>query len=118
MIFRSPYPDVGIPEVPFPQFLLRRATELGDQPALIDAPTQPTLTYGELADSVGRVAANLTARGLHRGDVFAIMTPNLPEFAIAFLGVLSKEQTLVEAYRFQPVTSWPCARRTMDFRIL
>ena len=118
MIFRSPYPDVGIPEVPFPQFLLRRSTKLGDQPALIDAPTRPTLTYGELADSVGRVAANLTARGLHRGDVFAIMTPNLPEFAIAFLGVLSKEQTLVEAYRFQPVTSWPCARRTMDFRIL
>jgi acyl-CoA synthetase (AMP-forming)/AMP-acid ligase II len=100
MIFRSPYPDVGIPEVPFPQFLLHRATELGDQPALIAAPTRPTLTYGELADGVGCVAANFTARGLHKGDVFAIMTPNLPEFAIAFLGVLSQEQTLVEDIDF------------------
>ena len=89
MIFRSPYPDVGIPEVPFPQFLLHRAAELGDRPALIDAPTRRTLTYGQLADGVGRVAANLSARGMRKGDVFAIMTPNLPEFAVAFLGVLS-----------------------------
>ena len=44
MIFRSPYTDVGIPEVPFPQFLLHRAAELSDKPALIDAPTRRTLT--------------------------------------------------------------------------
>lgn len=89
MVFRSPYPVVRIPDVPFPQFLLHRATELGDKPALIDAPTRRTLTYGQLADGVDRVAANLTSRGMRKGNVFAIMTPNLPEFAIAFLGVLS-----------------------------
>jgi len=89
MIFRSRYTDVGIPEVPFPQFLLHRAAELSDKPALIDAPTRRTLTYAQLADGVGRVAANLSVRGMRKGDVFAIMTPNLPEFAVAFLGVLS-----------------------------
>lgn len=89
MIFRSPYSDVGIPEVPFPQFLLDRAGELSDTPALIDAPTRRTLTYAQLADGVDRVAANLSARGMRKGDVFAIMTPNLPEFAVTFLGVLS-----------------------------
>jgi acyl-CoA synthetase (AMP-forming)/AMP-acid ligase II len=36
-----------------------------------------------------RVAASLFARGMRKGDVFAIMTPNSPEFVIAFFGVLA-----------------------------
>ncbi|HEV8194473.1 MAG TPA: hypothetical protein VGP82_23725 [Ktedonobacterales bacterium] len=36
MIFRSPYPDVTVPDVPFAEFVLRHADRLADKPALID----------------------------------------------------------------------------------
>lgn len=39
MIFRSPLPDVLIPEMPFTPYVLRRATELAGKAALIDGPT-------------------------------------------------------------------------------
>ena len=32
MVFRSPYPDVVVPEVALTPFVLRRALELGDKP--------------------------------------------------------------------------------------
>jgi len=88
MIFRSPSPHVPIPAIPFARLVFHRADEIADRPALIDAPTQRTLTYRQLVDDVHRAAASLYARGFRKGDVFALMTPNSLEFAIAFFGVL------------------------------
>jgi len=51
-MIRSPFPDVAIPDVPLTAFVLARAGELGDKPALIDAPTGRTITYTQLADAV------------------------------------------------------------------
>lgn len=87
MIVRSPHPDVDIPVVSFTSFVLERAERLGPKPALIDGPTGRTLTYGELATAVRHAAAGLAARGLRAGDVFALCSPNLPEFAVAFHAV-------------------------------
>jgi acyl-CoA synthetase (AMP-forming)/AMP-acid ligase II len=87
MIYQSPYPDVGIPNVSLPSFILKSVDERAPQPALIDGPTGRTLTYGELRKAVAACAGGLVARGLEKGDVFAIYSPNLPEYAIAFYGV-------------------------------
>jgi acyl-CoA synthetase (AMP-forming)/AMP-acid ligase II len=84
-VFRSPHPDVEIPDTPLPDFVLARARELGDQPAVIDAPSGRTITYGQLADSVRAVAAGLGERGFAKGDILAHYAPNLPEYAVAFL---------------------------------
>jgi acyl-CoA synthetase (AMP-forming)/AMP-acid ligase II len=84
MIFRSPYPEIDLPATPLTPFVLRRARERGDKPALIDAVSGRTITYGQLYEAVRRVAAGLTARGFGKGDVFAIYSPNIPEYAIAF----------------------------------
>jgi acyl-CoA synthetase (AMP-forming)/AMP-acid ligase II len=89
MIFKSIYPEVTIPEVSLPEFVLHRAQELGNKPALIDGPSGRTLTYGQLAGAVSKAAAGLAARGFKKGDVFAIYSPNLPEYAVAFLAVAS-----------------------------
>jgi acyl-CoA synthetase (AMP-forming)/AMP-acid ligase II len=86
MIYRSPYPDLEIPDVPFHEFVLARADELGDKPALIDGPSGRTLTFAQLKAGVMRVAGNLAARGFKKGDVLAIFAPNCPEFALAFFG--------------------------------
>jgi acyl-CoA synthetase (AMP-forming)/AMP-acid ligase II len=87
MIFRSPYVDTTIPEVPLTQFVLQRAAELGDKPALIDGPSGRTITHGQFAEVVRRVASSLARRGLGKGDVLAIFSPNLPEYAVTFHAV-------------------------------
>ena len=89
MILRSPHPDVEIPDVPLAAFVLSRARELGDKPALIDGPSGRVLTYERLAADVERAAAGLAKRGFGKGDVFAIHSPNVPEYALAFLAVAS-----------------------------
>jgi len=87
MIFRSPYPDVTIPDSPVTPFVLRRATELAEKPALIDAATGDTLSFGELASSIRRAAGGLAARGFGKGDVLAIYSPNTLAYPIAFHAV-------------------------------
>src|SRR5215469_11989587 len=82
MIVKSSSPDVSISE-----FVLRHAERLGDKPALIDGPSGRTLTYRQLADSVKKTAAGLARRGFKKGDVFAIYSPNVPEYAVIFLAV-------------------------------
>lgn len=87
MIYQSPHPDVEIPDVSLPSFITENVGERTSQPALIDGPTGRTLTYGELQKTVAACAGGLADRGLEKGEVFAIYSPNLPEYAIAFYGV-------------------------------
>jgi acyl-CoA synthetase (AMP-forming)/AMP-acid ligase II len=87
MVIRSPFPDVEIPDVPLTNFVLAHAGELGDKPALIDAPNSRTITYAQLRESVRAVAAGLSARGFGKGEVFAHYAPNLPAYAVAFHAV-------------------------------
>jgi acyl-CoA synthetase (AMP-forming)/AMP-acid ligase II len=86
-IVLSPHPDVTVPDVPLHEFVLADAMGRADQAALVDGPSGRTLTYGQLAGGVRRVAAGLAARGFAKGDVFAIYSPNVPEYALAFYGV-------------------------------
>src|SRR5215213_1571548 len=87
MIIKGPYPDISIPETALTPFVMHRAQELGDKPALIDGPTGRTVTYKQLADSISIVAHNLAQRGLKKGDVCGILSPNCPEYGIAFHAV-------------------------------
>src|SRR5262245_50991714 len=87
MIFKSPYADVEIPNIPLTRFILERIQAYGDHPALIDGPTGRTLTYRQLAGAIRLVASSLSKRGFGTGDVFAIFSPNLPEYAVAFHAV-------------------------------
>ena len=89
MIFRSPYKEVTIPEVSLVEFILHRAEELGEKPALIDGLTNRVMTYGELSSMVKRAASGLAERGFRKGDVLALLSPNLPEYAVAFYAVVS-----------------------------
>ncbi|HYY57542.1 MAG TPA: 4-coumarate--CoA ligase family protein [Pyrinomonadaceae bacterium] len=76
-----------IPDVALTEFVLRGAGRWGEKAALIDGPTGRRITYAELAGSVRSVAAGLSARGLQKGEVCAIYSPNCPEYAIAFHAV-------------------------------
>jgi len=89
MIFRGPFPQITIPEIPVSTYVLQHAREHGSKTALIDGPSGRTISYSELTDQISRVAASLAKRGFKKGDVFGILSPNLPEYAIAFHAVAS-----------------------------
>src|SRR3954465_15842260 len=84
MIHRSPLPDVDIPDEALTTYALHRARELGDKPALVDGPTGRALTYAALEQGVRSLAGGLVARGFAKGDVLALMAPNVPEYAVVF----------------------------------
>ncbi len=88
MIFKSPFPSIALPEVPLHDFVLSKARQFPDKAALIDGPSGRTITYKQLAGGIQMVASNLVKRGLKKGEVVAIYSPNVPEYAIIFHGVI------------------------------
>ncbi len=86
MSYASRYGDVHIPDEPITTYVLRGGESRSDKPALIDGPTGRTLTFGDLEAQIRALAGGLRSRGFGRGDVLAILAPNMPEYAIAFHG--------------------------------
>jgi acyl-CoA synthetase (AMP-forming)/AMP-acid ligase II len=86
IIHTSPLPDVEIPDVTVTEVVLRRAAQVPDRIALLDGPTGRSLTYAQLSAAIHAFAGGLADRGLGPGDTIALMSPNIPEFAIVFHG--------------------------------
>ncbi|MGV9710989.1 AMP-binding protein [Gordonia sp. NPDC003424] len=66
--------------------ITRWLAERADEPAIVheaEDGSVRTLTYGELADQVGRVAAGLIELGVGEGDAVGIYLPMIPEAVIA-----------------------------------
>jgi acyl-CoA synthetase (AMP-forming)/AMP-acid ligase II len=84
VIYRSPLPDIEIPDLPLTTYVLAGATGWGDKPALIDGATGRTLSYAGLDSAVRSLAGGLVASGFAKGDVLALMAPNVPEYAVVF----------------------------------
>ena len=86
--YASPFAPVPIPDLPIGELVLAHANRLADKPALIDAASGRTLTYGTLREQVHAFATHLASCGFRKGDVVAILMPNLPEYAVVFHGVV------------------------------
>ncbi len=89
MIFRSPFPQPEIPDVSLAEYVIGEAASRGDKPALVDGPSGRTITYAQLAGTVRAAAGGLADSGFGKGDVLGLLSPNLPEFAVAFFAAVS-----------------------------
>jgi acyl-CoA synthetase (AMP-forming)/AMP-acid ligase II len=87
VVLASPYPDVAIPDVSVPAFVLGANADRPDAVALIDAMRGDSITHGQLAGYVDRVAAALHEKGLRKGDVVAIFSPNTAWYPVVFHGI-------------------------------
>src|SRR6185437_10084791 len=85
MIYRSPFPDVVIPNISLSELILERARVHGGRTALVDGTTGDRTTYSQLVRAVERTAAGLAQAGFGKGDVAVLCVPNCPAFAVAFL---------------------------------
>jgi acyl-CoA synthetase (AMP-forming)/AMP-acid ligase II len=88
MIYRSPEPDIEIPDVTLTEHVLGGATGRGDEPAFIDGASGEVTTYAQLAARVDEVAAHLQSRGIGKGDVVGLVGPNSAQWGIAYHGIL------------------------------
>lgn len=87
MIYKSPCPDVTVPAITLHDFVLEALRAQGSRTAIVDGATGRALTAEQIVGGVERLATGLAKRGIGKGDVVAILSPNLPEYAIVFLGV-------------------------------
>jgi non-ribosomal peptide synthetase component E (peptide arylation enzyme) len=84
-LYRSPYPAVQLPNVPYHKFLLDRMAQHDQaKPALVDSVTGRALTYGALRSGIEAFGAWLLRRGFGKGQTLALISYNLPEYAIVF----------------------------------
>ena len=89
MILRSPYPDVDIPDTPLVPFVFKRAAEFGDKTAIVCAASGRSYSYAALVRAIAQVGAGLVARGVKKGDVVGLVSPNAPDFAVVFYAIVS-----------------------------
>ncbi|MGW4340047.1 AMP-binding protein, partial [Rhodococcus koreensis] len=89
MSFKSPFPDVEIPNLSVYDFLFGRVDPAdGERPALVDGASGAVTSYRTLVGQIDGVAGALAARGLAVGEVVALHSPNVPAFAAVFHGIL------------------------------
>ena len=113
MVVHSPLGDITPSQATLPDFLLTRGRQdLAGKPAIIDGPSGRALTYGQLADAVERRAEALRRRGIEQGDVLALSLANSPEFAVAYLGILSAGAAITPVSPLAPATD--VARQMAD----
>ncbi|WP_341953048.1 AMP-binding protein [Salinibacterium sp. TMP30] len=95
MVFRSPYPDVVIPELSIYDFLFGSISE-GDleRAAVTDGTTGAVVSYRELLAQIDAVAGALAADGIGVGSVVALHSPNTPTFVAVFHGILRAGATV------------------------
>lgn len=76
--------------------VLASAAKFGQQPAVVAA--HETLTYQQLVDSVGKLAAGLAELGIERGDRVALLLPNCPQFIISYLATVALRAVTVPVH--------------------
>lgn len=88
MVLRSEFPDVPPVDLPIHDAVLARAAkEFGDRTALIDGVSGESVGYAELDHAARRIAAELAAAGVRKGEVVALHSPNSVRYPMAFYGV-------------------------------
>lgn len=89
MSFHSPSPTIEIPNRSVYDVLFGSIADADlDRPALIEGASGTVTDYRSLIGRIDAVAGALAARGVGVGDVVALLSPNTPDFAAVFHGIL------------------------------
>ncbi len=87
-IYKSTRPDPVVPALSITEYVLARAAELGDRPALIEGGSGRIVTHTELDRQIRSLAGGLAQRGVGPGTTWALLAPNLPEYVVALHGLV------------------------------
>jgi len=87
-IIRSPYNDVEIPETNLADFVWQNVDKWPENVALVCGLTGRQYTFEMARNMSKQFGSALKRSGAKKGDCLAIVLPNIPEFAIAYLGAI------------------------------
>ena len=96
-ITRSPYKDVVIPNENIAEYVWKHVSSYPDNVALVCGMTGRSYTYEMAYQMSQRFGSALKRSGAKKGDVVAMILPNLPEFPIG-----TKIPNCNETYRSFP----------------
>ena len=88
MIYRSPEPDIEIPDATLYEHVIGGAAARGDHPAFVEGAGGEVTTFAQLAERVDAAAALLQSKGIGKGDVVGLVGPNTPGWGIAYHAIL------------------------------
>jgi long-chain acyl-CoA synthetase len=77
---------IDFPEIPLYDLLGEASEKFPDQTALTYF--DRGMTYGELKDLSGKLAAALSVLGVKQGEKVALFLPNIPQFVISYFGTI------------------------------
>lgn len=84
MIYKSPRPQLRLPDGPLTRYVFEHRARHADRPAFIEPLTGKTLSYGATWAAVERTAGGLAERGFRHGSVLGILAANCADYGIAF----------------------------------
>ncbi len=87
-VVRSPAPDIELPKEDLFSTIAAGFSKYGSRIAIADGLTGVEYSYSELDERICKFSSNLQERGFGKGDVMCIVSPNCPDYAVAFLGTL------------------------------
>jgi len=93
-IQRSPYSDVEIPETNLADFVWQNVDKWPENVALVCGLTGRQYTFEMARNMSKQFGSALKRSGAKKGDCLAIVLPNIPEFAIAYLGAIGAGLTV------------------------
>lgn len=93
-IIRSPYSEVEIPEINLADYVWKNVNKWPENVALVCGLTGRQYTF-EMAYNMSRQFGSALKRlGAKKGDCISLVLPNIPEFAIAYLGAIGAGLTV------------------------
>jgi acyl-CoA synthetase (AMP-forming)/AMP-acid ligase II len=95
-------------------YVLARAAERGDKPAVLEAVSGRLVTYQQLPGRIGEMAAILHGYGVQAGSVVAVRMPNGPELPIAHHAILSLGATVLSLNALATETETTAAMAQAD----
>ncbi|XP_041009902.1 4-coumarate--CoA ligase-like 1 [Juglans microcarpa x Juglans regia] len=89
-VFKSRFPAVTVPDdMTLPQFVLQNAELYADKVAFVEAVTGKQITYSDVVRGTMRFGKALRSLGLSKGQVVIVVLPNVAEYAIVALGIMT-----------------------------
>jgi len=96
-IWRSPIPPVELPTAFVEEEALRAAGRYRDRPAIVEAGSGRSITFGRLRDHADRLAGGLAGLGVGRGDAVSIVAAGGTCYTVALYGALAAGATVASA---------------------
>ncbi|KAA0034187.1 4-coumarate--CoA ligase-like 1 [Cucumis melo var. makuwa] len=89
-IFRSQLPEVQVPcDITLPEFVLQNAESYAENVAFVEAMSGKAYTYREVLRDTNRFSKALHSLRLKKGHVVLVVLPNVAEYAIVALGIMT-----------------------------